>query len=198
MGTEKKVKPKKIYHAADKIYFTCQHPGCEEIVYKPMAAVAHTQKKHGLQLNFATIGDHFLELKDPPAAVVKEIRAKQEFREKYRAKKSKESTNFKCNECGQVFGAKGSLYGHCTDKHGESLKKIGYTETSEPTTNPKYLHKKNKGKRKKDLPLGPPLPLPGIISYEDAEVTDDGIVVTAKIKLPKEFLTNLIMPMFNA
>lgn len=185
---------KQKYSIHDKIFFQCHD--CKEIVFKPMGATVHSDKKHGKRITFADIKSYFKEIKNPPQELIE----KQQNKKKYKYPKKKSQTNnegphFKCNKCGHVVAQKVNLYSHCFTKHNSTLKKIGCTRTSEPTTNPTYK-KKHPGPKKL-----PTTPLPDIMQHSphllditNAEVVEGDIVLTVRIKIPSPYVEGFVIP----
>lgn len=192
----------KEYKQSDEIYFQCLQDDCGKIVFKPMGALTHANKTHGLKLKMKDVGNHFLEVSDPPQAVIDEIRAKRERQAHYVARQRKpkstsegDEIHYECKGCGLVVRKRNSLYGHCGKIHKKPLSKVGYKETTKPITNPTRGAKKN-------TPATPPSGLtaslmehmPQVVDIPGAEPIEDGIILTVRFKITVPYFASVILP----
>ena len=189
----------------EEIYLRCND--CQKIVFTPLGAITHAKKKHGLSLSCEDVMQSFAVVKKPSQEIIDEIQRKRAYQKRYnqqtRYKKKSEAqspvdgggeTRFKCNACGLVVSKKVTLYSHCRRQHKKPLSKIGFTETTEPLTNP------NRQYTRKAVPADP-IPLtnliqnmPQVVDIPNAEVTEDGVILTIRVKITPSYVAAVIIP----
>lgn len=187
----------KQYTVNDEIFLRCNN--CKKILFKPLGAITHLKRRHGINCKLTDIDTHFTLEKNPPQGIIDAVKKKSEYQRVWRDEKRSKTRqdtlapspspvfHYECHLCKAVLRSKQSAYGHARNCHGQTASQVGFDETTKPVT--------GKNVFRKPEPESASLvdSMPRIVSIKDSKVTQDGILLTVEIEVATPFVAAVVL-----